>query len=125
MPDYKVTSFPALAQVKVRYTGEAVAMVAAESRYLAEDALELIVVAYEPLPAVAGMEQALAPGAPVLHEEAGGNLLLAREFARGDVDRRWRERTWSSASGSASAGTRPSAWKTVARWPSTQARPAP
>ena len=86
MPAYKVTSFPALAQGKVRYTGEAVAMVAAESRYLAEDAVDRIVVEYEPLPAVAAMEQALAPGAPVLHEEAGDNLLLAREFARGDVD---------------------------------------
>ncbi|MBI2015840.1 MAG: xanthine dehydrogenase family protein molybdopterin-binding subunit, partial [Candidatus Rokubacteria bacterium] len=87
MPDYKVTSFSALAQGKVRYTGEAVAMVAAESRYLAEDAAERIVVEYEPLPAVGAMDAALAPGAPVLHEEAGGNLLLAREFVRGDVDR--------------------------------------
>src|SRR3970282_435685 len=53
MPAYKVTSFPALAQGKVRYTGEAVAMVAAESRYLAEDAAERVVVVYEPLPALA------------------------------------------------------------------------
>jgi carbon-monoxide dehydrogenase large subunit len=86
MPAYKVTSFPPLAQGKVRFTGEAVAMVAAESRYLAEDAAERIVVEYEPLPPVGDMEQALAAGAPVLHEEAGDNLLLAREFARGDVD---------------------------------------
>ncbi|OGL17988.1 MAG: dehydrogenase [Candidatus Rokubacteria bacterium RIFCSPLOWO2_12_FULL_71_22] len=86
MPAYKVTSFPALAQGKVRYSGEAVVMVAAESRYVAEDAAERVVVEYEPLPAVADMEAALAPGAPVLHEEAGDNLLLAREFARGDVD---------------------------------------
>ncbi|MBI2494643.1 MAG: xanthine dehydrogenase family protein molybdopterin-binding subunit, partial [Candidatus Rokubacteria bacterium] len=61
MPDYKVTSFPALAQGKVRYTGEAVAMVAAESRYLAEDALERVVVDYEPLPAVGDMTAVLAP----------------------------------------------------------------
>ena len=87
MPAYKVTSFPALALGTVRFTGEAVAMVAAESRYVAEDALERIVVEYEPLPAVGDMEAALAPGAPVLHAEAGDNLLLAREFARGDVDR--------------------------------------
>ncbi len=86
MPAYRVTSFPALAQGKVRYTGEAVAMVAAESRYVAEDALDRIVVEYEPLPAVDAMEPALAPGAAVLHEEAGGNLLLSREFAQGDVD---------------------------------------
>ncbi len=86
MPAYKVTSFPPLAQGKVRYTGEAVVMVAAESRYVAEDALEQVVVEYEPLPAVGTMDAALAPGAPVLHAEAGDNLLLAREFARGDVD---------------------------------------
>lgn len=86
MPAYRVTSFPALAQGTVRYTGEAVVMVAAESRYVAEDALERVVVEYEPLPAVSDMDAALAPGAPVLHDEAGGNLLLSREFARGDVD---------------------------------------
>jgi carbon-monoxide dehydrogenase large subunit len=86
MPAYKVTSFPPLARGKVRYTGEAVAMVAAESRYIAEDAAERIVVEYESLPPVGDVEQALAPGAPVLHEEAGDNLLLVREFARGDVD---------------------------------------
>jgi carbon-monoxide dehydrogenase large subunit len=86
MRAYKVTSFPPLAQGKVRYTGEAVAIVVAESRYLAEDAAERIVVEYEPLPPVGDMEAALASGAPVLHEEAGDNLLLSREFARGDVD---------------------------------------
>jgi carbon-monoxide dehydrogenase large subunit len=86
MPAYKVTSFPALAQGTARYTGEAVAMVAAESRYLAEDALDLIMVEYEPLPAVAVMEEAAAPGAPVLHAEAGDNVLVAREFAQGDVE---------------------------------------
>ncbi len=86
MPAYKVTSFPPLALGKVRYAGEAVVMVAAESRYVAEDALEQVVVEYEPLPAVGTMDAALAPGAPVLHAEAGDNLLLAREFARGDVD---------------------------------------
>ncbi len=86
MPAFKETSFPALAQGKVRYVGEAVAMVAAESRYLAEDAVDRIVVQYEALPAVTDMERALEPASAVLHDEAAGNLLLAREFARGDVD---------------------------------------
>jgi carbon-monoxide dehydrogenase large subunit len=86
MSGYKATSFPPLAQGKVRYTGEAVAIVVAESRYVAEDAAERIVVEYEPLPPVGDMEAALAAGAPVLHEEAGDNLLVTREFARGDVD---------------------------------------
>lgn len=86
MAAYKVTSFPPLARGKVRFVGEAVAVVVAESRYLAEDALDRILVEYEPLPAVSDMEAALEPGAALLHEEAGSNLLLAREFARGDVD---------------------------------------
>jgi carbon-monoxide dehydrogenase large subunit len=86
MSGYKATSFPPLAQGEVRYTGEAVAIVVAESRYVAEDAAERIVVEYEPLPPVGDMEAALAAGAPVLHEEVGDNLLVTREFARGDVD---------------------------------------
>lgn len=86
MAGFKATDFPALARDKVRHVGEAVAMVAAESRYLAEDALDRIVAEYEPLPPVTDAESALRPDSPVLHEEAGGNLLVTREFARGDVD---------------------------------------
>src|SRR2546425_1119746 len=85
-PNVKTTSFPPLALGKVRHVGEAVAMVAAESRYVAEDAVERVVVEYDPLPVVADMEEALRPASPVLHEEAGTNLLVSREFARGDVD---------------------------------------
>ncbi len=86
MPQYRVTSFPPLAVGKVRYTGDAVAVVVAESRYVAEDALDRIVVRYEPLPPVSDMEAAMEPGAALLHEEAGSNVLLTREFSRGDVD---------------------------------------
>jgi carbon-monoxide dehydrogenase large subunit len=86
MPAYRVTSFPPLAVGKIRFPGEALAMVVAESRYVAEDALESIAVEYEPLPAIVDMEAAMAPDAPLLHEEAGSNLLLEREFSRGDVD---------------------------------------
>src|SRR5437870_7293614 len=85
-PNVKTTSFPPLALGKVRHVGEAIAMIAAESRYLAEDAVERLVVDYEPLPIVRDTDEALAPGSPVLHEEAGTNLLVSREFARGDVD---------------------------------------
>ena len=52
-----------LAKDKVRHVGEPVALVIAESRYLAEDAAGDIVVDYEPLPAVVDLEAALAPGA--------------------------------------------------------------
>jgi aerobic carbon-monoxide dehydrogenase large subunit len=85
-PNVKTTSYPPLALGKVRHVGEAVAMVAAESRYVAEDAVERIVVDYEPLPVVRDVESALDPASPVLHDEAQTNLLVSREFARGDVD---------------------------------------
>jgi carbon-monoxide dehydrogenase large subunit len=86
MPGYKVTPVPALAAAVVRYVGEAVAAVVAESRYLAEDALERIAVEYEPLEVVADAEAALAADAPLVHDDPGSNLLVTREFARGTVD---------------------------------------
>ena len=61
-------------------------MVVAEDRYIAEDALELIEVDYEPLPGVAWLEDALQPGAPLLFEEAGTNVAQQRTFAYGDPD---------------------------------------
>lgn len=85
MPNYYATPIVALASGKVRYVGEAVAAVVATSRYLAEDAIELIDAEYEPLGAIARAEQALADDAPLLHEEAGTNVLIAREFKKGDV----------------------------------------
>ena len=87
MPTYRPTDFPPLARGKVRHVGEAVAVVAAESRYAAEDALESIVVEYEPLPVVTDPEQAMVDGGPLVHEEAGTNVLLSRTFAQGDPDR--------------------------------------
>jgi carbon-monoxide dehydrogenase large subunit len=86
MRDYRVTDFPALAVGRVRHVGEAVAAVVASDRYAAEDAAELVSVRYEPLPVAADVERALADGAPVLHEAAGGNVILSRTFSRGDVD---------------------------------------
>jgi len=86
MADYHATEQHPLARDKVRYVGEPVVAVLAEDRYLAEDALEAIDIAYEPLDAVTDPEQALATGAPLLHEAAGTNVIAARQFARGDVD---------------------------------------
>ena len=63
-----------LAKEKVRHAGEAVAMVVAESRYLAEDALDDIFVEYEPLDAVVGLEAALREGASLVHEDLGHNI---------------------------------------------------
>jgi aerobic carbon-monoxide dehydrogenase large subunit len=63
-----------LAADRVRYVGEPVAMVVAESRAIAQDASELVVVDYEELPAVTDAVAALKPGAPQLHDELPGNL---------------------------------------------------
>ncbi|MGP0058139.1 MAG: xanthine dehydrogenase family protein molybdopterin-binding subunit [Beijerinckiaceae bacterium] len=85
MANYYATPIVPLASKKVRYVGEAVVAVVAASRYLAEDALELIDIEYAPLDAVADAELAASPDAPLLHEEAGTNVLIAREFKKGDV----------------------------------------
>jgi carbon-monoxide dehydrogenase large subunit len=86
MKNYHATPFFALARGKVRYVGEPVVGVVAASRYQAEDALELLTIDYEPLPIVIDPELAVRPGAPLLYEEAGTNVLVAREFKRGDAD---------------------------------------
>lgn len=86
MPSYKVTSMPALAVDRVRYVGEAVAAVVAESRYVAEDALEQINVEYEALEPVADVQAATEPRAPLIHDDAGTNVLVVREFQRGEAD---------------------------------------
>ncbi len=80
-----------MATEKVRFAGEPVAAVAAASRYEAEDALELIAVDYEPLPTVVDAMEATDPGAPLLFEERGTNVMLHKEFTWGDVDRAFRE----------------------------------
>ena len=85
MPNYYATPILALASKKVRYVGEAVVAVIAEDRYLAEDAIELIDIEYAPLGAVADAEFAVSAAAPLLHEEAATNVLIAREFKKGDV----------------------------------------
>ena len=76
---------------KVRFHGDPVACVIAESRYLAEDAAERVEVEYEPLPAVADVAQALAEGAPLVDESLPSNLISVQEFSTGDVAARKRE----------------------------------
>ena len=66
----------ALATDTVRWTGDAVAAVVAESQAIAQDAAALIDVAYDPLPVVVGAEEATKPGAPQLHENAPGNICM-------------------------------------------------
>ena len=85
MPDYRATEFVPLARSKVRYVGEPVVAVVAENRYLAEDAGGLISLDLDPLPDVANPEAALEDRT-LLHEEAGTNIIAAREFVRGDPE---------------------------------------
>src|SRR5271168_4002679 len=74
----------ALAVERVRYVGEPVALVVAESRYIAEDAAELVAIDYAPLPAVIDPQAACAKSAPLLHAEAKTNEISVREFSYGD-----------------------------------------
>ncbi|HXF65009.1 MAG TPA: xanthine dehydrogenase family protein molybdopterin-binding subunit [Caldilineaceae bacterium] len=72
----------------LRYVGDEVAAVAAESEEIAEDALRLIQVEYEPLPHVLEMEQAMQPGAPQLHADKPGNRSSEpKVYTRGDPER--------------------------------------
>jgi carbon-monoxide dehydrogenase large subunit len=86
MPSYYPTPLLPLARGKVRYVGEPVVGIIAQSRYHAEDALELVAIDYEPLAAVSDAELAAHAGAPLLHEEAGTNVMVGREFKRGDIE---------------------------------------
>ena len=86
---------------KVRYVGDAVALVAATTEQIAEEAIDLIKVEYELLPAVFEVEEALRPGAPQLYEEFPGNVVTPgmpffgpkslKEVRMGDVDEGFRE----------------------------------
>ena len=74
-----------LAKDEVAFVGEAVAVVVARSRYLAEDAAALVAVDYEPLPAVADCRAATAPGAPLAHRGRNSNVMVEFKQAYGDV----------------------------------------
>ncbi len=92
-PFFQIASTPganvkdyALAVGKVRYVGEPVAAVVAESRELARDAAELVEVVYEPLPVVVDARRALDEDAPILHEECGTNMSWSGVYEWGDLD---------------------------------------
>lgn len=77
---------PPIALDKVRHFGETVAAVAAVDEDTAEEALELIKVEYEELPAVLNWEDSLRDGAPQIHEKAPGNIGTTCHFEYGDAD---------------------------------------
>src|SRR5271155_4604258 len=71
----KMGAWPAMAPETVRFAGQAVAVVIAETKNLARDAAEAVVVNYEELPAAPAIRAAIKPGAPQLHPEAPGNVI--------------------------------------------------
>jgi carbon-monoxide dehydrogenase large subunit len=77
---------PALADGEAVHVGEPIAIVVAEDRYIAEDAIALIGVDYEPLPCISDCRNALRPDAPPVHTGGASNLLAAFEIGYGDVD---------------------------------------
>jgi CO/xanthine dehydrogenase Mo-binding subunit len=92
-PFFQISSVPganlkdyALAVGKVRYVGEAIVAVVAETREGARDASELVEVEYEPLPAITDARHAQDDGVPPIHEEAGGNLMWHGTYEWGDLD---------------------------------------
>ena len=85
IPDMKPAFRHVLAIDKVRFVGEPVAVVVANDRYAARDAIDLIEVEYDPLPAVVDPEKAIAKGAPKLYEEFADNIAYTWALEGGDV----------------------------------------
>ncbi len=83
--ELKTPAHPALAVDRVRYVGDAVAVVVAEDRYAAKDGAEEVRVDYKPLPAVIDAEKAATAGAPLLHGEAPQNVAFRWKVSGGDV----------------------------------------
>jgi carbon-monoxide dehydrogenase large subunit len=82
---------PLLAIDKVRHVGEAVAVIVAVNRYVAEDAVDLVELSLDPLPAVVDPEQAMTPDAALIHEQATGNLFAEFSVGKGDAPTAIRE----------------------------------
>ncbi len=85
-PDPENHPWRCLAVDKVRYTGEGVVAIAAESRAIAEDAAELVEIEYEPLEPVVDPMVAKEDGSPLVHETLGTNVAFHREFTFGEVE---------------------------------------
>src|SRR5881628_1333177 len=80
-----------LATDKVRYAGDAIAAVVAETRKAAKRAADMVTIDYEPLPVVVDATKALEPGAPIVNEELGTNLVFTYPVKGGDIDKAFRD----------------------------------
>ncbi|MFB6097062.1 MAG: xanthine dehydrogenase family protein molybdopterin-binding subunit [Haloferacaceae archaeon] len=90
-PRIKFHDHRPLAEGKVRYVGEPVAVVLAEDRYVAEDAVDAITAEFDPLPAVVDEREGLSEDSPLLYEEWGDNEMVSFEVEGGDPDRAFAE----------------------------------
>jgi len=86
LPDHQI-----VARDKVRYIGEPVALIAAETDAIAEEAMNLIEVEYEELPGVYNELEAVKPGAPLLHETAPNNIFRHAKLRHGDIEKGFAE----------------------------------
>jgi carbon-monoxide dehydrogenase large subunit len=91
IPDMKSAPRPVLAVNRVRFMGEAVAVIVATDRYAARDAVDLVEVDYEPLTPVVDPEKAMAKGAPVLHEPYKDNVAYRWELEGGDLKKAFKQ----------------------------------
>lgn len=80
---------PVLVDDKVRSEGDPIAFIAAESMEICEEACDKIIIEYEELPAVFTIDEALAPGAPLVHENVAGNLLQHTKLRKGNIEEGW------------------------------------
>src|SRR5581483_1036850 len=92
IPDLKSPAHTVLAGDRVYFVGHAVAVVVAQDRYIAADALDLIDVDYDPLPAVVDPEAAVKMGSPLTHPDLGTNIAFSQTVAGGgDIDDAFRK----------------------------------
>jgi carbon-monoxide dehydrogenase large subunit len=91
VPKQSTSKHMPIAVDKVRYAGDAVAAVVAETRDAAKRAADAIAVDYEPLPVVVDATKALEPGQPIVNEELGTNLVFTYPVKGGDIDKAFRD----------------------------------
>src|SRR5207253_6348459 len=91
VPSRSGSKHMSIATDRARYGGDAVAAVVADSREAAERAADLIAVDYGPLPIVVDAMKALEPGAPIVHEELGSNLVFTYPVKGGDIDKAFKD----------------------------------
>ncbi len=87
----KIPKYLPIAFDKVRYVGDPVAVVVAETEYQAKDALELIDVEYDPLPAIVNQEDATKSGAPILYEDVPNNVAFNWKLSGGDIKKAFKD----------------------------------